>query len=179
MAVTVRTNSGACAGHHGGQFPGRCHPAGHLDPVQSFQRGVDGGVVPRDHLGATAAVGFGDRRFDLGDRLIPGQHARDGEEAGLQHGVGPAGQSGRASDPAGIDRVNLDPFGKDLLLDRAGQRVPDLIRWLRAVEQQRRSRGGQAEHVEPVQQPEVMTADEAGLLHQVRRADRLRPEAQV
>src|SRR6185437_6452171 len=74
---------------------------------------------------------------------------------------------------------NLGPFGNNLLLDRAGQRVPDLIRWLRAVQQQCRAWRRQAEHVNPVQQPEVMTADEAGLLHQVRRADRLRPEAQV
>ena len=165
--------------HHRGQFPVGRHPAGHLDLVQPFERGVDGGVVLRDHLGAAAAVGLGDRRLDLGDRLLPGQHARDREEAGLQHGVGPAGQARLASDVAGIDRVNLDPFGENLLLDRAGQRIPDLIRWQLAVEQQRRSRGRQAEHVDPVQQAEVMAADEAGLLHQVGRADRLRPEPQV
>jgi hypothetical protein len=40
--------------------------------VQPFERGVDGGVVPRDHLGAAPAVGLGDRRLDLGDRLSRG-----------------------------------------------------------------------------------------------------------
>ena len=165
--------------HHRGQFPGGRHPAGHLDLVQRRHGVIDGGQVLLDHLGAAAAVGLGDRRLDLGDRLLPGQHARDREEAGLQHGVGPAGQASLASDVAGIDRVNLDPFGENLLLDRAGQRIPDLIRWQLAVEQQRRTGRRQAEHVDPVQQAEVVAADEAGLLHQVGRADRLRPEAQV
>src|SRR4029077_8583709 len=57
--------------------------------------------------------------------------------------------------------------------------IPDLIPWQLAVEQQRRSRGGQAEHIDPVPQPEVMTAAEARLLPKVRRRGRLRPEPQV
>ncbi len=36
-----------------------------------------------------------------------------------------------------------------------------------------------AEHVEAVEQPELVTGDEVGLLHEVGRADRLGPEAQV
>ncbi len=160
-------------------LPGRRHSPGHLDPVQALQGAVDGELVLLDHLLAPPAVGLGDRRLDLGDRLVPRQHAGDGEEAGLQDGVGPPGQPDVAGDRGRVDGVDIDVLGEDLLLDRAGQRVPDLVRRQRAVQQQRRAGRRPAEHVHPVQQPEVMTADEAGLLHQVGRADRLRPEAQV
>ena len=43
--------------------------------------------------GAAAAVGLGDGRLDRRDRLLPGQHPGDGEEAGLQHRVDPPGQA--------------------------------------------------------------------------------------
>ena len=50
---------------------------------------------------------------------------------------------------------------------------------VRAVEQQGRAVGRAAEHVDPVEQPELVAADEARLLDEVGRADRLWPEAQV
>ena len=50
---------------------------------------------------------------------------------------------------------------------------------VRAVEQQRRAVRRAAEHVDPLEQPELVAADEARLLHEVGRPDRLRPEAQV
>ena len=132
-AVTLRTNAGALAGTTAGSSRAGGHPAGNLDPVQALQGAVDRGLVALDHLGAAPAVGLGDRGLDLLDRLLARQHARDGEEAGLQDGVGPAGQAGLAGDRAGVDHVQLDPLGEDLLLDRAGQRVPDLIRRQRAL----------------------------------------------
>ena len=145
-AVTVRTNSGACAGTTGGSPRRRRHPLGHLDPVQAVERAVDGGLVALDHLGAAPAVGLRDRRLDPLDRLLARQHAGDGEEAGLQDDVGPAGEADLARDPAGVDRVHVDVLGEDLLLHRARERVPHLVRRARAVEQQRRAvrRGGRA-----------------------------------
>ena len=157
----------------------RGHLLGHLDPVQAVQRAVDRGLVALDHLGAAPAVGLGDRRLDPLDRLLARHHAGDGEEAGLQDDVDPSGEADLAGDPAGVDHVQVDVLGEDLLLDRAGQRIPHLVRRARAVEQQRRAVRRPAEHVGPVEQPELVAADEARLLHEVGRPDRLRPEAQV
>ena len=92
--------------------------------------------------------------------------------------VRPASPASRAIF-ARVDHVQLDPLGEDLLLDRARQRVPHPIRRVLAVEQQRRARRGPVEHLGALEQPELVAADEAGLRDEVRRADRLRPEAQV
>ena len=147
--------------------------------MQTVQRAVDRGLVALDHLGAAAAVGLGDRRLDPLDRLLARQHSGEGEEAGLQDDVGPSGEADLAGDPAGVDRVHVDVLGEDLLLHRARQRVPHLVRRARAVEQQRRAVRRAAEHVDPLEQPELVAADEARLLHEVGRPDRLRPEAEV
>jgi hypothetical protein len=145
--------------------------------VQLLQRAVDRRLVALDHLGAAAAVGLRDRLLDPGDGLVARQHAGDGEEAGLQHHIDPPGEPDVAGDPARIDRVHVDALGEDLLLDRPRQRIPDLGRRVLAVEQQRRPGRRSAEHVELLEQPEVVAADEARVLHQVGRPDRLRPEA--
>ena len=178
-AVTVRTNSGACAGTTGGSPRRRRHPLGHFDPVQTVERAVDRRLVALDHLGAAATVGLGDRRLDPLDRLLARQDSGEGEEAGLQDDVRPSGEADLARDPAGVDRVHVDVLGEDLLLHRARERLPHLVRRARAVEQQRRAVRRGAEHVDPVEQPELVAADEARLLHEVGRADRLRPEAEV
>ena len=154
-------------------------PLGHLDPVQAFQRAVDRGLVAFDDLGATPAVGLGDCCLDPVDRLLAWQYFGDGEEARLQDDVGPSGEADVAGDPAGVDRVHVDVLGDDLLLDRARQRIPHLFRGERAVEQQRRAVRGGAEHVGPVEQVELVATDEARLLNEIGRPDRLRPEAQV
>ena len=59
------------------------------------------------------------------------QHAGDREEARLQHDVDAPGQADLAGDPPGIDRVHVDVLGDDLLLHRARQRVPHLVRRMR------------------------------------------------
>ena len=178
-AVTVRTNSGALAGTTAGSSlaevtrPGIsiwCSPASARSTAAWFR--VTTSAPRRAYVLAIADLIL----------AIASSRGSTPEMAKKQVCstvfVRPA-RPGLAGDPARVDRVYLYPLREDLLLDRAGQRIPDLIRRLRAVEQQRCSRCGQAEHVDPVQQPELMTADEAGLLHQVGRADRLRPETQV
>ena len=166
-------------GHDGRQPAARRRPLGHVDPVQTVERAVDRGLVALDHLGAAAAVGLGDRRLDPLDRLLARQDSGEGEEAGLQDDVCASGEADLAGDPAGVDRVHVDVLGEDLLLHRARQRIPHLVRRARTVEQQRRAVCRGAEHVDPVEQPELVAADEAGLLHEVGSADRLRPEAEV
>ena len=166
-------------GHRRRQLARGGDAVGQFDPVQPFERPVDRRVVALDHLGAAAAVGLGDRILDPRDRLVARQHAGDREEAGLQHDIDPAREARVAGDPAGVDHVDVDALGEDLLLDRARQRVPDLVGRVPAVEQQRRAGRCPAEHVDLVEQPELVAADEARVLHEVRRPDRPRPEAQV
>src|SRR4029450_7486142 len=96
-----------------------------------------------------------------------------------QHRVDSPGQAGLAGYLAGIDGVESDLLGEDLLLHRAGQAVPDLRFWPWCVQQQRGAWRRPAQPVGPLQQLRLMAADEAGTLHEVGRADGLRAEAEV
>ena len=166
-------------GHRRRQLARRRHAVGHLDLVEALQRPVDRRPVLLDHLRAALSVRLLDRLFDLGDRLVARQHAGDREEAGLEDDVDATGQAHLARDPGGVDGVDLDVLGEDLLLDGPRQRIPDLVRRVPAVEQQRGAGRRPPEHVDLIEQPELMAADEARVVHEVRRPDRLRPEAQV
>ena len=96
--------------------------------MQPGQRTVHRGLVARHHLSPALAVALGDRGLYLLDCPVLRQHARDREEARLQHRVGPPGEAGIAGDPRRVDHVQLDALGHELLLDRARQGVPDLVR---------------------------------------------------
>jgi len=73
------------------------------DLAQRGQRHVHRGQVPGHHLLALAAVALLDRLLDPLHRPVARQHAGDGKEAGLQHGVDQAAQPGLARDPGGVD----------------------------------------------------------------------------
>ena len=101
---------------------------GHLDFEQSVQRGVDGGEVLLQDRFASLAVRLANRLLDLLDRLLPRQHAGQGEEAGLHHRVDPAAHSRFAGHLVGVDDEELQLLVDDLLLDFLRQVVPDLVR---------------------------------------------------
>ena len=155
------------------------HLLGHLYAVEMLQRAVDRRLVALYDLGAALAVGLGDRRLDPLDRRLWLEHARDREKAGLKHRIGPPGEARIACDLRRVDHVELDLLSEDLLLNRPGERVPDAVRGVSAVEQERRSRCRPIEHLGALEQPEVVAADETCLRDEVRRANRFRPEAQV
>ena len=142
---------GCVGGHRRRQLARGGHAFGQRHPMQSGERLVDRHLVSLDHVGAAAAVGLGDRVLDPRDRILARQHAGDGEEARLQHDVDPARQARLAGDPAGVDDVEIDALGEDLLLDRARQRVPDLVGRVPAVDQQRCAGRCPAEHVDLVE----------------------------
>ena len=149
------------------QFAGGCCPLGHVDAMQSVERAVDGRLIALDHLGATAAVGLCDRCFDPLDCLLARHDPGQGEKAGLEDDVRPSGEADLAGDRAGVDRVDVDLLGEDLLLRRSGERLPHLVGRTRAVDQQRRAVRRCTEHVDAVEQRELMAADEGGLPHQI------------
>ena len=179
-AVTVRTNSGACVRHEGrGVVRGRDAP-GQFHLVQALdQRASTAAWLRSTTSRAPAAVGLLDRRLDPLDRLLGLEHARDREEARLEDRVRAPREAGRAGDPPRVDDVELDPLLEHPLLDLARKRVPDLVRRVAAVEQQRRSRGRPVEHLLARELPELVAADEARARDEVRRPDGLRSEAQV
>ena len=80
---------------------------GHRDLVERGQGGIDGFLVTADHLVTAPPVCLSDRALDLLDRLGVREHPGDGEEAGLQNGVGPAGQAGGAGYGVGVDGPTL------------------------------------------------------------------------
>ncbi len=150
-----------------------------LHLVQMRERGIDRREVLADHLAAFFPVRLLDRVLDPGDRLILGHDARDREEAGLHDGVDLAAHARAARDLVGVDHVKAQALVPDLRLDFARQVLPDLGRPMGAVEEKDRAWGCPPEHVDLLEEMELMTADEVGVRDQVGGADRLRPEAQV
>ena len=179
VAVTVCTKSGAKSGTIGAGSSVRARARPAARPGGGRQRAVHRRLVALHHLGAAAAVGLGDRGLDALHRPLPLEHAGDGEEAGLQHGVGAPGQPRRAGDLAGVDHVELDLLLEHALLQLARERVPHLVRAVAGVHQQRGSLARAVEHLGSLEDPALVAADEARLRDEVGRLDRLRAEAQV
>ena len=92
-AVTSRTKAGACCRHERRAAPSVLVAAS--GTVTSNSRASVSSTAgkfaaPRPH--PCCRRSSADRLLDLRDRLLARQHAGDGEEAGLQHGVGAAAQ---------------------------------------------------------------------------------------
>ena len=82
-------------------------------------------------------------------------------------------------DAPGVDHIELKSLSQDLLLDRAGERIPHAIGRMRRVEQQRRAGRRPLQDLGALQEAELVAADETGLRYQVRRADGLGTKTQV
>ena len=128
LAVTSRTNSGACAGTIGGRSNALVAVGRHGHLEQMRQRVVDGLEILAHHVGALAAVGLLDRLLDASDRLVARQHAGDGEEAGLQTVLmRPPRPTSRATLEASITKKRSF-FSRICCLHRARQLVPHRVR---------------------------------------------------
>ena len=73
---------------------------------------------------ALAAIGLADGFLDPRDRLVARQHAGDGEEAGLQDGVGAPAQPDLLGGAGGIDHEQLQAEVADARLHRPWQMLP-------------------------------------------------------
>src|SRR6476646_9226036 len=111
-------------------------------------------IMPVTELRAAAGVGVLDRLLDPRDGLVALQHPGEREEARLEHRVRAAGQPRFARDARGVDREHLDAPGQHLLLHGEGQRIPDLLGWVGAVEEERRPVRGPAQHIDRREQAE-------------------------
>ena len=84
-----------------------------------------------------------DGLLQLAERIVGGQHPRQGEEAGLHHRVDAAAQAGGASNCCGVDGEQLHLPGHHLLLHLTGQAVPHLVGGVRRVEEHRGTARGE------------------------------------
>ena len=146
---------------------------------QVRQRGIHGLPVPLDHRLAPPAVRLADRALDRGDRLVPRQHAADREEARLHDGVHAARHARRARHPVRVDHEHPHALVDDLTLGGPRQAVPDRLRTVRAVEEEHGAGLGVPEHVEALEERELMARDEGRAADEVRGVDGPGPEPEV
>ncbi len=146
---------------------------------ETLERPVDRGKVALDDRVATLGVRLLDERLDLPDRLVGRQDPGKVEETWLHHRVDPAAHAGLGRDGQGVDHPQVDVLVDQESLDTGRQVLPDLVRAVRRVEQQRRPVARGLEDLGLAQQAELVAGDEVGLLDEVGRADRFRPEAQM
>ena len=165
--------------HHRSDVQGAVRARGHGHLVELGKRKVDRCVVPIQHRRAALRIRALDRGLDGGDRLVLRKDAREREVAGLEHCVDSARQARVASDPAGVDHVEAQALVDDLGLHLDRDPAPDLVRPEGAVEQERPAIGRTAQDIHLFEEAELVAADEAGLLDQVRRVDRAGTEPEV
>ena len=163
--------------------------AAHIEPagdgvgnrhlVHMVERRVHGGVVLPNHRFAALAVSLVNRLLDLRDRFLARQDAGDREEAGLHDRVDALAHAGVLGDLVAVDHIELQLFLDDLLLHFSREVVPDLARAERAVEQERSADIGRAQHVQALEERELVAGDEVRLADQVGGPDRFGTEPQV
>ena len=147
--------------------------------MQVGERGVDRLEVALHDLRAALLVGLFDRVLDLGNCLFGWQDTGNREEAGLHDRVDSTPHAGLACDLGRVDHVKADALLEQLCLNLTRQVIPDLAGRIRRIEQEDRLLPGMFEHVDPLQELELMARDEAGLGDQISRPDRTRTRAQM
>src|SRR6185369_5294935 len=150
-----------------------------LDFVDVLQGFVDGGVVHGDDLVARFAVALLDGALDFFKRGGQRDDVGDLEEGGLHDDVDARAQSQLFAQFDGVDDVEFEFLVDDLLLDFLGHLVPDFTMPEGGAEQEGAARFGLADHVVFLQEGEVVTGDEVGVVDQVGGVDGLFPETQV
>src|SRR5262249_29710979 len=150
-----------------------------LDLEQVCQRGIDGFKILLDHLLALAGIGLFRRLLDRRNRLVARHNAGEREEAGLQDGVGARSETQGERDLRRVDDVKIELLVDDLLLHLARQLVPDLVRAIRAVEEQGAFLGGAGERIDLEQKIELVHANEVRRLEKIRRTNGLWTETQM
>ena len=107
-----------------------------------------------------------------------GSTPRDGEEACLHDGVDARAHAGVARHLVGVDDIELQLLGDDLLLHFARQLGPHHVGAEGRVEEKHRARSGPLEDIVLLEEHELMAADEARAPDEIGRTEVARPEAQ-
>ena len=147
--------------------------------MQIGERLVHGRPVLLHHSLAALPVGLLDGLFDFGDGLIARQDPANSEEARLEDGIHARAHARLAGHAIGVNHKEAQLLVDDLFLHLSRQVRPHVRRAEGRVEQEHSAGGRAFEHVNAVQELELMAAHEAGALNQVSGADGIGPEAQV
>src|ERR1700730_10253758 len=131
------------------------HDRRNLNLLQMRQRPIDRRIILPDHGLTLVRIGLADRLLDMPDRCLTWQHAGDGEEAGLQHGVDACTETDLARNLRGIDDKEAQSFAEDLYLHRPRKPVPNLIGAERAVQEEHGARCGELKDILAGQKTEL------------------------
>ena len=153
---------------------------GHVDLHIGGGAGVDGLVVHVHHVLALLQVGVGGGVLHILDGLGLGHHLGQGEEGGLQDGVGPLAHADLGGQVDGVDGVQLDVVLGDIPLGGGGQVVLQLSGGPLAVDHEHAARLHVPDHGEVLGHVGgVVAGHEVGLVDIVGGPDGLIAEAQV
>ncbi len=113
-AVTRRTNSGASSGTIDGRSRSLVAVAGTATSKSRASVPSTAAKLLATHRLALPAIGLADRFLDVPDGVLARQHAGNGEEAGLQDGVGAPGEADVAGDLRCVDDEEAEALVDDL-----------------------------------------------------------------
>ena len=163
LAEDSLTNCGASAGTGLFMWSLRGGLAGYFDLVVSVRARSMAAMFFCDDVGALPVVGLLRVLLDELDGLVLGEDAGDLEEGGLHDGVDAAAHAGLLGDGHAVDHVEAELLVDDGLLDLGGDLVPDLVGGEGAVEEEDAALLGVGEHVELLEEGELVAGDEVGL----------------
>ena len=125
-----------------------------------IKRPVDRGKILRHHRFASLAVCLLNGFLDSGDRFLARQHTAQGEEASLHHRVNATAHTGLTGDLHRVNDEESKLLFNDLFLGGPGKVVPDFFRSVRTVEQKGCAGLGGREHVESLEEGELVAGHE-------------------
>src|SRR5437016_11129666 len=109
----------------------------------------------------------------------PGQNAADGEKACLHDGVDAAAHARFPRHAVSIDQIEFELLVDDGLLDLARQMAPNFFLTKGGVQQEGCAWLGRREHVDAIDERELVASDEAGLGGEIGGRDLFRAETDV
>ena len=133
-----------------------------------------------DHIGALLHVRGGSLLLHVANGVLLGQNLGQGEEGGLQDGVGPLAHADGLSQVNGVDGVELNVVPGDIALGLGVQVMGQLLGGPLAVDHEHAAGLDVVDHLEALGHVRgVVAGDEVGLVDVVAAADGLVAEAQV
>ena len=152
---------------------------GDLDAVQRREGQIDRGEIAFDHRGTESCIGPFDRDLDGVDGRVGLDDIDQRKETRLHDRVDPAGHVQFAGQRGGIDAVHREVLVDDVSTHLDGQMVPQFLGAVRSVQQQGAPGARHGGDIELLEEVELMTGHQIGLLNQIGGADRIRPEPQM
>ena len=140
---------------------------------------VDSGVVHVDDIVALLGKGLVRHLLHVGDSVLGRNDVCDGEERGLEHGVGLVAQTDLSCHLVSVDDIEVNIVLCDVSLYGCGELLVQLVNCPVAVQQEGAAGNNVLYHVVLVDIGRVVTGNEVSLVDEVGGLDRGLTEAQV